>query len=245
MEADMRTIGLLGGMSWQSTMIYYRHINELVAERLGGLHSAPLVIASVDFHDIVHLQRSGRWSEAGNRLVEAARHLERAGASAIVICTNTMHLVAPQIQAAVGIPLIHIADTTAHEVRRAGVNVVGLLGTTFTMSQEFYKGRLARTHGLEVMVPEPDDATEINRIIFEELCRGLILERSRRTFREIIQRLSDNGAEGVILGCTEIPMIVRDEDSPVPVFDTTLIHSQSAVDFILSSQDTSSLLLST
>lgn len=224
----MRTIGLIGGMSWESTAEYYRLANELVRERLGGLHSARLVLASVDFAEIERLQVAGDWDEAGRRLSDEARRLEAAGADFLVLCTNTMHKVAPAIEAAVSVPLLHLADATAKAVRRAGVVRVGLLGTAFTMEQDFYVGRL-RAAGLDVVIPEAADRELVHRVIFDELCLGVASAESRRAYREVIDRLVASGAEGVILGCTEIELLIGQGDSPVPVFPTTCLHVEAAV----------------
>ena len=229
----MKTIGLIGGMSWESTLPYYRNINELVKLRRGGLHSARMILYSVDFHDIETLQHAGKWDEAGEMLAAAARSLQAAGADFLVLCTNTMHKVAPAIEAAVSIPLLHIADPTAAEVKRAGIGTVGLLGTRFTMEQDFYRGRLEAMHDIGVLVPEQDDRDLVHRVIYDELCLGLVSDASRTAYRELIERLVQRGAEGIILGCTEIAMLVSQSDSPVPVFDTTSIHAASAVDFAL------------
>ena len=228
----MKTIGLIGGMSWESTVPYYRMINEGVKQRLGGLHSARTVMYSVDFHDIEELQRTNRWDEAGTLLGAAARALEAAGADFIVLCTNTMHKVVPAIQAAVTIPLLHIADATAARIREAGIHTVGLLGTRFTMEQDFYRGRLGQ-RGLTVIVPEQADRDLVHRVIYDELCLGAIRDGSRDAYRTIIGRLIAAGAEGIIFGCTEIGLLVAQADSTVPVFDTTAIHAESAVDFAL------------
>jgi aspartate racemase len=227
-----RLIGMLGGMSWESTAEYYRLANELVRDRLGGLHSARLVLASVDFAEIEALQVAGEWDRAGAILAEEAARLEGAGAELLVLCTNTMHKVADQVQAAVSIPLVHLADTTAAAVRAAGLTTVGLLATGFTMEQDFYRDRLAG-HGLEVLVPDAADRAEVHRIIYDELCRGLILEESRETYRDVIGRLVAAGAEGVILGCTEIELLIGPADSPVPVFPTTRLHVEAAVNAAL------------
>ena len=223
-----RVIGMLGGMSWESSAEYYRLANELVRERLGGLHSARLVLASVDFADIEHLQVTGQWERAGELLAGVARQVEAAGADLLVLCTNTMHKVAEQIQAAVSVPLVHLADATAAAVRRAGLEKVGLLGTAFTMEQDFYRDRLAG-HGLTVLVPPADDRAEVHRIIYDELCLGEIRETSRQVYRDVIARLAQAGAEGVVLGCTEIELLVGPGDSPVPVFPTTRLHVEAAV----------------
>ena len=226
----MKTIGLIGGMSWESTIPYYRLINEGVKQRLGGLHSAKLILHSVDFDEIERLQRSGDWDAAGALLARAAQSLEVAGAGLIVLCTNTMHKVAPAIESAVGIPLLHIADATAETAKAAGIRRVGLLGTRFTMEQDFYVGRLIGRHGLEVLLPEAPERDEVHRIIYEELCLGKILPDSRETYRHIMNHLARQGAQAIILGCTEISLLVGPDDSPVPLFDTTAIHAQSAVD---------------
>ena len=230
----MRTIGLIGGMSWESTVPYYRVINETVRDRLGGLHSARIILYSVDFHDIEHLQRADDWPEAGRRLAQAARSLELAGADCIVLCTNTMHRVAPAIEEAVAIPFLHIADPTAEEIRRTGLMRVGLLGTRFTMEQEFYRQRLQDLHGIVVLVPDDADREIVHRVIYDELCVGKILDASRDHYRRIINRLVERGAQAVILGCTEISMLVGTEDSPVPVFDTTRLHARKAAEWATS-----------
>jgi aspartate racemase len=223
-----RLIGMLGGMSWESSAQYYRLANELVRERLGGLHSARLLLASVDFAEVEQLQVSGQWEAAGELLAGLARQLEAAGAELLVLCTNTMHKVADQVEAAVGIPLVHIADATAAAVRRAGLATVGLLGTAFTMEQDFYRERLAG-HELGVLVPPPADRAQVHRIIYDELCLGQVTEISRQLYRDVIARLAQAGAEGVVLGCTEIELLVGPEDSPVPVFPTTRLHVEAAV----------------
>ena len=229
----MKTIGLLGGMSWESTVPYYRLINEMVKERLGGLHSAKVILLSVDFHEVEQLQRAARWEEAGALLADGARALESAGADFLVLCTNTMHKVAPAIEAAVSIPLLHIADATAENIEHTGVRTVGLLGTRFTMEQEFYRDRLRDLHGIEVLIPEHEDRQVIHRIIYDELVLGKLLPASREVYRKIIAKLVAQGAEGVVLGCTEISLLVTQDDSPVPLFDTTRIHAQSAVEWSL------------
>ncbi|OKJ13703.1 aspartate/glutamate racemase family protein [Kitasatospora sp. CB01950] len=224
----MKTIGLLGGMSWESTAEYYRLLNELTRERLGGLHSAKCVLYSVDFAEIEQLQAAGRWQEAGELLAAAARSVEAAGADLLLICTNTMHKVADQVAAAIGIPLLHLADATAEAVLAAGVERVGLLGTAFTMEQDFYRERLAG-HGLEVIVPDAAGRELVHRVIYQELCLGVVREESRAAYRGVIAELVAAGAQGVILGCTEIELLVGAEDSPVPVFPTTRIHASAAV----------------
>lgn len=224
----MRTAGLLGGMSWESTVPYYRTINRVVGERLGGLHSARMVIYSVDFHDVEQLQHAGRWTEAGEILVTAARSVQRAGADFLILCTNTMHKVAPQIEAAVDLPLLHIADATATQVKAAGSRRVGLLGTKFTMEEDFYRGRLERRHGIEVLVPPAEHRASVHRIIYEELCRGSVREESRQHYRRIVRDLVQQGADGVILGCTEIGLLLGPQDADVPLFDTAQIHAEEA-----------------
>jgi aspartate racemase len=226
----MKTIGMIGGMSWESTLPYYRHINEAIKARLGGLHSARLVLYSVDFHEIEQLQRSGDWQHAGARLGEAAAALERAGAEFLVLCTNTMHKVADAIEQAVGIPLLHIADPTAEAIRASGLQRVGLLGTRFTMEQPFYRERLENRHGIQVLVPDEADRLLVHRVIYEELCLGTVREESRQAYREVIARLVAQGAQAVILGCTEIGLLVGDADAAVPLFDTTLLHARAAAD---------------
>ncbi|WP_026120308.1 aspartate/glutamate racemase family protein [Nocardiopsis potens] len=224
----MLRIGLIGGMSWESSALYYELINEAVKERLGGLHSARAVLASVDFAEIERMQSAGAWDEAGEALADEARRLEAAGADLIVLCTNTMHKVAGAIEAAVGIPLLHLGDVTAEAVRAAGLGTVGLLGTRFTMEQDFYRDRMAG-HGLTVLVPEEEDRADVHRIIYEELVLGEVREESRARYAEVIAGLAARGAEGVVLGCTEIELLVRPEDSPVPVFPTTRLHATAAV----------------
>jgi aspartate racemase len=224
----MKTIGLLGGMSWESTVPYYRAINRTVAERLGGLHSAKLVLVSVDFDEIEKLQHGGKWAEAGDRLADEAIRLERSGADFLVLCTNTMHKVAPAIEAKAGIPLLYIADPTARAIARRNLKVVGLLGTRFTMEEAFYRSRLEERHGLRVMVPPAQDRAIVHEIIYGELCLGKVNEASRLAYRRVIADLAARGAEGIILGCTEISMLVGEGDSPVPLFDTTEIHARAA-----------------
>ncbi len=226
----MKIIGLIGGMSWESTVPYYRQINETVKEHLGGLHSARIILYSLDFHEIERLQHSGDWQAAGDVLADAARALEAAGADFVVLCTNTMHMVAPAIEAAVRIPLLHIADPTADEIRSSGFSRVGLLGTRFTMEQAFYKERLQGRHGLKVLVPALPDREVIHRIIYEELCLGKIADGSRAEYRRIMASLVDQGAEAIILGCTEISLLVGRNDAAVPLFDTTAIHARKAAE---------------
>ncbi|WP_138732552.1 aspartate/glutamate racemase family protein [Modestobacter excelsi] len=224
-----RLIGMLGGMSWESTAQYYRLANELVRERLGGLHSARILLASLDFAEIERLQAAGEWGRAGQVLAEEAARLELAGAEVLLLCTNTMHKVADQVQAAIGIPLLHLADTTAAAVQAAGLGTVGLVATAYTMEQDFYRDRLSG-HGLRVLVPDAPDRAEVHRVIYEELCLGVVRDESREVYRQVIERLVAGGAEGIVLGCTEIELLVGAEDSPVPVFPTTRLHVEAAVD---------------
>lgn len=228
----MKMIGLIGGMSWESTALYYRIINEQVKQQLGGLHSARSLMYSVDFHEIEKLQAAGEWQQAGEILAEAAVSLEKGGADFIVLCTNTMHKVAQQITDAVSIPLLHIADATAQRIRQAGVKKVGLLATAFTMEQEFYKGRLNRSE-IEVLVPDAAGRKVVHDIIYQQLCLGVIRDESRAQYRKIIAELVEQGAEAIILGCTEITLLVKAEDASVPLFDTTLIHAEDAVKLAL------------
>lgn len=230
----MKTLGLIGGMSWESTLPYYRLINEAVRQQRGGLHSARLVLYSVDFHEIEVLQREGRWDEAGAMLAQAARALDAAGAELLVLCTNTMHKVASAIEAATPRPLLHIADPTAEAIRDAGLQRVGLLGTRFTMEQDFYRQRLEQRHGIDVLVPDAADREQVHRIIYDELCRGEVREASRVIYRAVIERLVERGAEAVILGCTEISLLVGTADARVPLFDTTTLHAQRAAALALS-----------
>lgn len=229
----MKTIGLIGGMSWESTVPYYRQINELTKQRLGGLHSARIVLYSVDFHDIERLQHSGDWDAAGALLADAARALQAAGADFVVVCTNTMHKVAADIEAAVSIPLLHIADPTATAIKQAGHTVVGLIGTRFTMEEAFYRDRLRDRHGLRVIVPEPADRDLVHRVIYEELCLGNALPASRAEYRRIMATLVAQGAQAIILGCTEISLLVSTSDASVPLFDTTALHAAAAVETAL------------
>jgi aspartate racemase len=234
---NMKTIGLIGGMSWESTVPYYRQINEFVKERLGGLHSAKIILHSLNFYQVQLLQKAGDWHAAGQLLAAAARSLEFAGADCVVVCTNTMHKVAPAIEAAVRIPLLHIADPTAEVIKAAGYSVVGLIGTRFTMEQDFYRDRLTTRHGLTVLTPSSADRDEIHRIIFEELCLGKVLPGSRDTYRRVISGLAAQGAEAVILGCTEISMLITQTHSAVPLFDTTSIHALHAAAWALEPTD--------
>jgi aspartate racemase len=225
-----KVIGMLGGMSWESSAEYYRIVNQRVQERLGGAASARCLLWSFDFAEIETLQHEGRWDDATALMVDAARRLEAAGADLLVICTNTMHLMAEEIGAAVTIPLLHIADPTGERIRSSGIRRVGLLGTAFTMEQPFYRGRLEARFGLEVLVPDADDRATVHRIIYDELVQGRVEPVSRAAYRAVIARLVERGAEGIILGCTEIMLLVRAEDSAVPLFDTTTLHAEAAVE---------------
>ena len=226
----MKTIGLLGGMSWESSAEYYRIINQEMNRRLGGVHSAQCLMWSVDFDEIKRLQHEEEWEKLAQAMREAAIRLERGGADFVVLCTNTMHRLADAIASAVGIPLLHIADPTADRIKAAGLQRIGLLGTAFTMEQDFYKGRLQQRHGLDVIVPEAEDRRVVHEIIYKELVLGRIEPASRQAYRDVIARLIERGAQGIILGCTEIMLLVKDEDSAVPLFDTTTIHAVAAVD---------------
>lgn len=230
----MKTIGLLGGMSWESTVPYYRVINETIKARLGGLRSAKLVLVSLDFHEVERLQHAGDWHAAGVLLARAAGALESAGAQCVVVCTDTMHKVAGAIEAAVNIPLLHIADATADDIKSAGIAKVGLLGTRFTMEQAFYKDRLSERHGLEVFVPDEADREVVHRAIYEELCVGRIVDESRTAYRAIMGKLVERGAQAIILGCTEVSLLVGSDDASVPLFDTTTIHARRAAEWALS-----------
>jgi aspartate racemase len=225
----MRTIGLIGGMSWESTAEYYRILNQGVRDRLGPTASARCIVWSFDFSEIEELQHKGDWDGLTERMVDAARRLEAGGADVLLICTNTMHRTAPAVQSAVGVPLLHIADPTAEHVKAAGFRKVGLLGTAFTMEHDFYKGRLTKDHGLSVVIPGDQDRATVHRIIYEELVAGKAMPESRNAYRGVIARLVEDGAEAVILGCTEIMLLVRPEDSSVPIFDTTAIHAEAAI----------------
>lgn len=229
----MKRIGLLGGMSWESSAEYYRLVNEATRDRLGGLHSADCVLRSVDFAAVERLQRAGEWEQAGALLAEEASALVAAGAELLVLCTNTMHKVAGAITAAAGVPFVHIADTTADAVRARGLQTVGLLATGYTMEQDFYVGRLRDVHGLEVLVPDAEDRAIVHSVIYDELCVGVISDASRDEYRRIMRALADRGAEAILFGCTEIDLLVGPEDAPVPVFDTTRLHAERAVELAL------------
>jgi aspartate racemase len=231
----MKTIGLIGGMSWESSIEYYRILNETVRAKLGGLHSAKSIMYSVDFAEIEVLQHQGRWDEATELMIAAAKNVENGGADFVIICTNTMHKMADEVQRHIGVPLLHIADATAEAVKARGLRTVGLLGTRFSMEEDFYKGRLTERHGLEVIIPAEEEREIVHRVIYDELCAGKINQTSREQYVGIMSRLVKDGAEAIILGCTEISLLVRDEDSQVPLFDTTTIHAVAAVEYALQS----------
>ncbi|MCG8415128.1 MAG: aspartate/glutamate racemase family protein [Pseudomonadales bacterium] len=229
----MKTIGLLGGMSWESTSTYYRDLNEGVKQQLGGLHSAKIALYSVDFEEIEKLQHAGDWEATAVILADAALKVENAGADFLLICTNTMHKVAPQVEAAISIPLLHLADATGQRLQEAGIERVGLLGTRFTMEQDFYKQRLVDKYGIEVLIPEPDEIEIVHRVIYDELCLGQIKEESRKQYVDIIKHLGQRGAQAAILGCTEIALLVQQQHTQLPLFDTTAIHCEEAVKLAL------------
>ncbi len=228
----MKTIGLLGGMSWESTQSYYRIINQVVARELGGLHSAKCLLYSMDFAEIEQLQSAGEWERSAEILADAARALARGGAEFLVICTNTMHKLAPEIESAVGIPLLHIADLTADELIKAGIQKVGLLGTRYTMEQEFYRQRLT-FRGIDVLIPNAEDRQLVNRVIYDQLCRGIVDPLSRAEYLRIIETLAGQGAQGMVLGCTEIGLLVSPQDTPMHLFDTAQIHAERAALYAL------------
>ena len=230
----MKTIGLLGGMTAESSAEYYRIINQTAREKLGGIHSARSVMFSVDFEEIDLLMEAGKWDEIRDILIEAARAIERAGADFLVICTNTMHKLVPDIQKKINIPILNIIDATAEQIKIRELQTIGLLGTRFTMVEDFYRSRLQQEHGLKVLIPSEPDIRTVHRIIVEELAIGEIHETSKQTYWEIMGRLADQGAEGIILGCTEIPLLVKQEEGNIPLFDTTTIHARAAVDYALS-----------
>ncbi len=229
----MKKIGLIGGMSWESSLEYYRIINETVKQKLGGLHSAECVMYSVDFDEIEKLQHQGKWEDLTQIMIDCAQRLEKAGANLIIICTNTMHKMAREVESSINIPLLHITDATAEKIKEKGFKKVGLLGTKFTMEEDFYKGRLIEKHGLEVIVPNSEEMQIVHDIIFHELCLGIIKETSKEQYKKIIINLAEKGAEGVILGCTEIPMLIKQEEVEVPLFDTIKIHAEFAVDYAI------------
>lgn len=232
-DRSTQTIGLIGGMSWESTAEYYRIINQETKRRLGGHHNAKSVLVTVDFNDIDKYQQRDDWDSLQGMMVGASRQLSAAGADFIVVCANTMHKVAPAIEAAVSIPLLHIADVTAAAIKGRGFSKVGLLGTRFTMAEDFYRGRLDRKFGIEVVVPEAAERAEIHRVILEELCHGKVTDQSRRFYQDAIGEMQSQGAEGIILGCTEIPMLIKPEHSALPLFDTTQLHAEAAVELAL------------
>ena len=227
----MKAIGLLGGMSWESTILYYQMINEGVRQRRGGLHSAKILMHSVDFAEIEHCQVTGQWEKAGLQLAQAAVGLQRSGADTILICTNLMHKVAPIIEAQIDVPLLHIADAAGRAIGKRGLKKIGLLGTRYTMEEKFYRQRLADNFGIEVVIPEADERELVHRVIFEQLCRGQINAEDRRSYLEIIEQLRGQGAEGVILGCTEIPLLIQPEHTDLPLFNTTALHAEAALAF--------------
>ena len=229
----MKIIGLIGGMSWESSVQYYQIINRTIRERLGGFHSAKCILYSVDFAEIELLQHQEKWEDATQLMIEAARSVERAGAEFLVICTNTMHKMADEVQNQIRIPILHIADATAEKVKGQGLKKVGLLGTRFTMEEDFYKGRLVSKHGLDVIVPTAGQREILHRIIYDELCAGIIKQSSEMTYLKIIEGLAREGAQGIILGCTEIGLLVKQEGCQIPLFDTTVIHAVAAVDYAL------------
>lgn len=229
----MKIIGLIGGMSWESSLEYYRIINEAAKEKLGRFHSAKSLMYSVDFEEIEILQHQGKWDKATELMIDAAQRVEKGGADLVIICTNTMHKMADEVQKSLKIPLLHIADATAEEIKKQGLKKVGLLGTKFTMEEDFYKGRLSEKFGLEVIIPNEEERQLIHNILYSELCLGEIKSQSKEKFIEIIKNLAASGAEGVILGCTEIPLLISQEDCEVPLFDTTRIHARFAVEYAL------------
>ena len=230
----MKTIGMIGGMSWESSIEYYRIVNQAVREKLGGLHSAKSIMYSVEFAEIEELQHQNQWDKLAEIMVEAGRSLEKGGADFVIICTNTMHKLYDEVQQSIKIPMLNIADATAEKIKSDGIDRIALLGTRFTMEEDFYKGRLVEKYGLEVMIPSPDQMEIVHRVIYDELCAGIIKPDSKHRYAAIIQDMVAKGAGGVILGCTEIGLLVKPEDSPVPLFDTTEIHARAAVDYALS-----------
>lgn len=229
----MKTIGFIGGMSWESTVEYYRIINEGVKERLGGFHSAKIVMYSVDFAEIERLQHEEKWDKAISLMIDAAKRVENAGADFVLICTNTMHKMADDVAANISIPLLHIVDVTAEKITSQGLKEIGLLGTKFTMEQDFYKGRLKEKFGIRVLIPNESEREVVHNLIYKELCLGKIKDSSRERVKTIINRLSDNGAQGIILGCTELPLLIKQKDCPVSLFDTTVIHAKAAINYAL------------
>ncbi|HKL13076.1 MAG TPA: aspartate/glutamate racemase family protein [Halanaerobiales bacterium] len=226
----MKTIGLIGGMSWESSLEYYRIVNQLVKEKLGEPHSAKCIMYSVDFAEYENLQHEGKWAELTEKMVDIGKKLEATGSDLVLICTNTMHKMAPQVQESIKVPLLHIADAAADEIKSRNMKKVGLLGTKFTMEQDFYKKRIQKKHDIEVIIPDDKERDTVHNVIYKELISGIINESSRKKFQKIIENLKDRGAEGVILGCTEIPLLIKDKDSVIPVFDTTMLHAKKAVE---------------
>lgn len=226
----MKTIGLIGGMSWESSLEYYRIINELVKNKLGEPHSAKSIMYSVDFAEFENLQHQDHWNLLSNKMIKIAKKLEKAGADLVLICTNTMHKLAPEVQDNINIPLIHIADAAADEIKKQNIKKVGLLGTNFTMEQDFYKGRLKDKHGIDVVIPNKEERKRIHNVIYKELISGIIKDESREEFKKIIENLKKRGAKGVVLGCTEIPLLIKDKDVDIPVFNTTRLHAKKAVE---------------
>jgi len=226
----VKTIGLIGGMSWESSLEYYRIVNQLVKEKLGEPHSAKCIMYSVDFAEYENLQHEGKWAELTEKMVDIGKKLEATGSDLVLICTNTMHKMAPQVQESIKVPLLHIADAAADEIKSRNMKKVGLLGTKFTMEQDFYKKRIQKKHDIEVIIPDDKERDTVHNVIYKELISGIINESSRKKFQKIIENLKDRGAEGVILGCTEIPLLIKDKDSVIPVFDTTMLHAKKAVE---------------
>ncbi|WP_413380862.1 aspartate/glutamate racemase family protein [Alkalihalobacillus sp. 1P02AB] len=228
----MKTIGLIGGLSWESTADYYKTINEYVKKQYGGLHSAKCLMYSFNFHEVVELQNNGLWEEATNEMIHAAESLEKAGADLVIICTNTMHLMAEEVQAAISVPLIHIVDVIANSIKEQGLSSIGLLGTRFTMEKDFYKERLAK-HGIKTIIPTDEDRTTVHNVIYQELCQGRICPKSKASYQAIIERLAEQGAQGVILGCTEIPLLLSADDSEIPLFDSTKLHAEYTIQYAM------------
>ena len=229
----MKTIGMIGGVSWESTAIYYRLTNMLARERLGGAANAKSVLLTLDFLEVTALQRAAAWPAVGSLLQDAARRVEQAGAECLLLCSNTMHVAADEVERTIGIPLLHVVDITASAIQRQGLKTVGLLGTSYTMEQSFYRNRLRERHGIETVIPETRDRAEVHRVIFDELAQGRVLDSSRLSYLAVLERLAAKGAEGVILGCTEIPMLITQSDCGMPAFDTTYLHAEAAVDWAL------------
>ena len=229
----MKTIGLIGGMSWESSLEYYRLINQMVKEKLGEPHSAKSIMYSVDFAEYEKLQHEGKWAELTEKMVDIAQSLEQSGSDLVLICTNTMHKMAPEVQNSIQIPFLHIADAAADEIKSQNIKKVGLLGTKFTMEEDFYKERLKEKHNINVIIPKQEERNKVHKVIYQELISGIINDDSRREFQDIIKNLKARGAEGVVLGCTEIPLLIKEKDSVIPVFDTTMLHARKAVEMAL------------